>query len=108
MTGWLRDGYCRFDPGDYGKHVVCAQVTDEFLQYSKSKGNDLTQAYQSFPGLKQGDKWCLCASRWLEAYKAGKAPKVDLEATSEAALEVIKLEQLADCAITEDQKREAY
>ena len=93
LTGWYRDGYCKTDQNDKGLHVVCAQVTTEFLEFSKAQGNDLTQNHgPSFPGLNEGDKWCLCAGRWLEAYKAGKAPPVDLEATSVAALLICTLE----------------
>lgn len=97
-TGFYRDGYCNTGPNDYGVHVVCAKVTDEFLQFSKAKGNDLSTpipAYH-FPGLKVGDCWCLCAARWLEAYKAGKAPAVILEATHEKALEIIPIEALKE------------
>jgi len=96
-TGFFRDGFCCTGPQDFGKHVVCAKVTQEFLEYSKSRGNNLmTPAPQySFPGLKPGDKWCLCASRWKEAFDAGVAPPVVLEACHEKALEVgITLDQL--------------
>ena len=93
MTGWFRDGYCRTDNNDLGRHVVCAQITDEFLNFSKSRGNDLsTPRPPSFPGLVEGDKWCLCAMRWYEAWEAGVAPLVDLEATSVAALQYCTLE----------------
>ena len=80
MTGFQRDGYCSTGPYDYGKHLVCAEVTTEFLEFSKSKGNDLTQPapQYGFPGLSPGDRWCLCAMRWVEAYHAGVAPKIDL------------------------------
>ena len=75
MTGWFRDGYCRTDDNDTGRHVVCAKMTSEFLEFSKSRGNDLmTPRPPSFPGLVEGDKWCLCAMRWVEAFEAGKAP----------------------------------
>jgi len=86
MTGYYRDGYCRGLPDDSGTHVVCAKMTDEFLDFTKSKGNNLSSPSSSFPGLKSGDKWCLCALRWDEAAKANKAPPVDLEATDESAL----------------------
>ena len=104
MTGWFRDGYCRTDENDHGRHVVAAIVTDEFLQFSKSRGNDLiTPRLPHFRGLVHGDRWCLCAMRWAEAYDAGKAPLVDLEATSSAALSYVTLSQLAERAFSEDQ-----
>lgn len=81
MTGWKRDGKCHTDENDHGTHTVCAEMTDEFLEYTKSKGNDLSTKRGSFPGLKKGDRWCLCANRWHQAHKAGKAPKVIKEAT---------------------------
>ncbi|MFT6165836.1 MAG: hypothetical protein ACJAV5_001123 [Vicingaceae bacterium] len=96
LTGFYRDGCCKTGAEDAGNHTVCAQITDEFLEYTKSKGNDLSTpipAYQ-FPGLKEGDFWCLCALRWKEALMAGKAPKVKLEATHEKTLEFISLEEL--------------
>lgn len=96
LTGYYRDGFCHTGPGDNGLHTVCAVVTAEFLEFSKARGNDLSTPvpeYQ-FPGLKPGDKWCLCVTRWVEAYKAGKAPQVVLEATHSSALEFIDLEDL--------------
>lgn len=96
MTGYYRDGCCNTGGGDYGVHVVCAVMTDEFLEFSKAAGNDLSTPipeYQ-FPGLKAGDQWCLCAQRWQEAFKAGKAPNVLLEATHMSALEFIDLDDL--------------
>lgn len=93
MTGWFRDGYCRTDDNDTGRHVVCALITEDFLKFSKSRGNDLiTPRMPSFTGLVEGDKWCLCAMRWKEAFDAGVAPLVDLEATSTAALHYCSLE----------------
>ena len=87
LTGWYRDGYCRTDHRDYGVHTVCASMTSDFLQFTKSQGNDLsTPRPPSFPGLNPGDRWCLCASRWEEARRAGKAPDVVLEATNGASL----------------------
>ena len=86
LTGYMRDGYCKNLPDDSGTHVVCATMTDEFLEFTKSKGNDLSTKTSTFPGLKKGDKWCLCAHRWAEAHKADKAPPVDLEATDKSAL----------------------
>ena len=101
MTGWYRDGYCRTDAQDHGLHTVCAQVTDEFLQFSASRGNDLITPipYYQFPGLKAGDKWCLCVTRWIQAEKAGKAPKVILEATHEKSLEYTQLDTLVKYAV---------
>jgi uncharacterized protein (DUF2237 family) len=100
-TGFFRDGCCRTDESDYGSHTVCAYVTDAFLKFSKEMGNDLItpRPEYSFPGLKEGDRWCLCAARWLEAYKAGAAPQVDLEATHERALDIIPLDILVKFAI---------
>ena len=90
VTGYFRDGYCKTDPTDSGTHVVCSVVDDTFLQFTKEQGNDLITANPpSFPGLVAGDKWCLCALRWLEAHKAGKAPKVVLEATKDTAFRYI-------------------
>jgi uncharacterized protein (DUF2237 family) len=86
LTGYMRDGYCKNRSDDSGTHVVCAQMTDEFLEFTKSKGNNLSTPASNFPGLKKGDKWCLCAHRWNEAYRANKAPPVDLEATDKSAL----------------------
>jgi uncharacterized protein (DUF2237 family) len=87
VTGYYRDGNCVTGPTDTGKHIVCAIVDDEFLQFTKSKGNDLiTPIPGSFPGLVAGDKWCLCILRWLEAYNAGKAPKIIPESTNSIAL----------------------
>ncbi len=96
MTGFFRDGSCRTGGGDRGIHCVCAEMTSDFLQFSKDQGNDLSTPrpeYQ-FPGLKPGDFWCLCVMRWKEALEAHCAPKVKLEATSEVALEFVDLEDL--------------
>ncbi|MAD96224.1 MAG: hypothetical protein CMB99_02755 [Flavobacteriaceae bacterium] len=103
MTGFYRDGFCRTDEMDTGTHTVCAIVTKEFLLYSASKGNDLMtpMPYWNFPGLKPGDKWCLCISRWLEAERAGKAPFIVLEATHEKSLQYTSLEKLQEYAFTE-------
>ena len=100
MTGYFRDGQCRTIDQDTGTHTVCAIMTDEFLNFSASRGNDLiTPApYYKFPGLKAGDKWCLCVSRWIEAEKAGKAPKLVLEATHEKTLDFTSLETLVKYA----------
>lgn len=96
VTGWFRDGCCRADPRDHGQHTVCGKVTAEFLAFSKASGNDLgtPRPEYEFPGLKPGDRWCLCAARWLEAYRAGKACPVILSATHERALDIIPLAAL--------------
>jgi uncharacterized protein len=96
MTGAYRDGCCNTDVNDRGTHTVCAIVTNEFLQFSKSRGNDLTLDYPptGFKGLVEGDKWCLCVSRWLEAYQANVAPPIILKATHIKTLEFISLEEL--------------
>ena len=100
-TGFYRDGYCRTGPQDFGRHVVCAIVTQEFLTFSKSRGNDLMtpMPMHSFPGLSEGDAWCLCVSRWREAYEAGVAPKVKLSATHHNALKHVSIEALKEHAI---------
>lgn len=101
ITGYYRDGYCSTGAGDVGTHVICAQVTEEFLRFTRSRGNDLSTpmpAY-NFPGLKPGDRWCLCASRWQEALKAGVAPPVHLAATHALALEYVNLSDLTHHAI---------
>ncbi|MEH1853039.1 MAG: DUF2237 domain-containing protein [Nostoc sp.] len=102
MTGFYRDGFCRTGGQDFGSHVVCAQVTSEFLEFTKSQGNDLSTAVPdfNFPGLKPGDRWCLCASRWQEALEAGVAPPVILSATHARALEVVSLDELKKHALT--------
>jgi len=91
MTGFYRDGCCETGPDDMGVHTVCCQVTAEFLAFSRSAGNDLStpMPHFNFPGLKPGDNWCVCASRWLEAEEAGVAPPVNLSATHEKTLEII-------------------
>jgi uncharacterized protein (DUF2237 family) len=96
LTGYFRDGSCTHCETDSGQHTLCAEMTDEFLQFSKEKGNDLTTPRPefNFPGLKAGDRWCLCASRWLESADAGSAPAVILEATNEKALDVIEISDL--------------
>lgn len=92
-TGWYRDGYCRSDATDLGRHTVCCVVNEAFLSYSRAQGNDLSTpmpAYD-FPGLKPGDHWCVCAPRWLQAHDDGMAPPVRLAATEQSTLEVIDL-----------------
>lgn len=97
-TGFYRNGYCHTGPEDQGTHVACATVTKEFLEFTRSRGNDLItpNPQWNFPGLKPGDKWCLCALRWLEAKKAGVAPKLDLEATHEKMLEYATMKDIAN------------
>ena len=101
LTGFLRDGCCNTTPEDLGLHTVCCQMTAEFLAFSKAAGNDLSTPHPQlgFPGLKPGDRWCLCASRWAEAFEAGKAPRVVLEATHERTLEFVSLAALQAHAI---------
>ncbi|UAM98322.1 DUF2237 domain-containing protein [Polaribacter litorisediminis] len=101
-TGYFRDGFCRTVSHDVGTHTVCAIVTQEFLAYSAARGNDLITPIPqwSFPGLKPGDQWCLCISRWLEAKKAGKAPPIMLEATHIKSLQYTSLEVLQKYAAT--------
>lgn len=96
VGGYLRDGVCRLVPGDAGAHVVCARVTAPFLAHTRAAGNDLStpRPESRFPGLRPGDTWCLCVSRWREALHAGVAPPVVLEATDEAALQVVTLAEL--------------
>jgi len=93
MTGWYRDGSCRTDEMDRGLHVVCAEVDERFLAFTRDRGNDLStpRPESGFPGLKPGDRWCLCARRWLEAHEAGAAPPVVLEATHMKALTIVPL-----------------
>lgn len=100
-TGFFRDGCCNTSPEDVGVHTVCAVMTAEFLAYSKAQGNDLTTPYPQagFPGLKPGDRWCLCAPRWREALDAGRAPQVVLAATHEASLEFASLADFKKHAI---------
>ena len=93
-TGFTREGFCYVPNADIGNHSVCAIVDEPFLAYSVERGNDLVtpRPDMMFPGLKPGDRWCLCAARWLEAYHAGVAPRVNLDATNEKALDLISLE----------------
>ena len=101
LTGFYRDGCCKTGEDDRGKHIVCAQMTEDFLNYTKSRGNDLSTAIPQFgfPGLKPGDQWCLCAFRWKEALDAGMAPPVQLRATHEAALQIVSLDELQHHAL---------
>lgn len=104
MTGFYRDGYCRTGADDHGRHTVCIVATDEFLAYSKSVGNDLStpMPQYEFPGVKDSDKWCLCVTRWQQALEDDMAPLVDLEATHESALDVVRLEDLKKYALQHD------
>ncbi len=101
MTGFYRDGYCRTGPGDYGLHTVCVVISDEFLRFSSAMGNDLStpRPEMDFPGLKPGDRWCLCVQRWQEALEAGMAPHVVLEASHMSALEFVDREDLIAYAV---------
>lgn len=96
LTGFFRDGCCNTGPEDFGSHLVCAIMTAEFLAFSKSRGNDLSTPHPEwgFPGLKPGDRWCLCAARWAEALAAECAPQLILEATHEDMLDFVSLEDL--------------
>ncbi len=96
VTGFFRNGCCDTNPMDRGSHTVCAVMTAEFLAFSKARGNDLSTPRPefSFPGLKPGDQWCLCAARFLEAYEAGQAPRVKLTATHRRALDIVPMEAL--------------
>ena len=102
LTGFYRNGFCQTGPEDIGVHTVCTLLTAEFLEFSKAQGNDLTTPHPQFqfPGLKPGDKWCLCAARWLEAFNNGVAPQVVLESTHEATLQIVALETLQKFAAT--------
>lgn len=96
LTGFYRDGTCRTGPGDHGLHCVCAEVSAEFLEFSRARGNDLSTPRPefAFPGLQPGDRWCLCVLRWKEAFEAGVAPRVHLDATHISTLEFVDLADL--------------
>ena len=100
VTGFFRDGCCNTSDEDFGSHTVCVEVTQDFLDYSRFRGNDLSTPMPDFgfPGLQAGDRWCLCASRWLEAYEQGMAPKIFLTRTNKRALEIVELEKLKEYA----------
>ena len=100
-TGFYRDGCCNTGPEDRGLHLVCAQMTEEFLTFSKAQGNDLSTPVPEFgfPGLQPGDRWCLCVTRWRDALEAGVAPPIVLTATHISALEFVTFEQLQDYAL---------
>lgn len=101
MTGFYRDGCCHTGPDDIGVHTVCAVVTEDFLDFTASRGNDLATPRPEFgfAGLKPGDRWCLCAARWLEAFEAGCAPKVALRATHARTLDIVGLDALSAHAV---------
>ena len=101
VTGWFRDGSCETAPTDVGSHTICAVVTEEFLEHQKNIGNDLTSPMPSFafPGLKAGDRWCVTARNWLQAYKDGAAAPVVLSATHERSLQIVPLETLQEHAV---------
>ena len=101
MTGFYRNGSCDTEQRDVGSHTICAVMSDEFLNYSKSKGNDLITAIPEFdfPGLLEGDRWCVCAQRWLEAYEDNVAPKIIIAATNEKVLEIVSIDILKKFAV---------
>jgi uncharacterized protein (DUF2237 family) len=101
LTGFYRSGCCHTGPDDLGLHTVCVEVTEDFLAFSRARGNDLStpQPDFDFPGLEPGDRWCLCAARWREALEAGMAPRVILSSTHEATLAIVTLEDLKRYAI---------
>lgn len=101
LTGFLRDGCCHTREDYTGSHVVCARMTAEFLAYTRARGNDLSTPRPEwrFPGLRPGDRWCLCAMRWQEAFDAGVAPPVDLHSTHQRALDFVPLAHLQACAL---------
>lgn len=98
VTGFYRNGKCETGPDDFGSHTVCAVMTEDFLAFTAEQGNDLSTPRPHFPGLKPGDRWCLCAARWEEARLAGCPPRVDLEATHERALDIVELDDLREHA----------
>ena len=101
ITGFFRDGFCHTDDTDEGVHTVCVSMTKDFLEFSKSKGNDLSTPRPefNFPGLKEGDSWCLCAERWVEAYEVSMAPKLYIKKTNLRTLDIVPLEILKKFAI---------
>ncbi|MDJ0886552.1 MAG: DUF2237 domain-containing protein [Desulfobacterales bacterium] len=106
LTGFSRDGACRMPTGDFGRHGVCAEVTEDFLNFTRGRGNDLStpQPLYGFPGLKPGDRWCLCADRWAEAAENGVAPPVVLSATHADVLARIPMERLVAHALTDERE----
>ena len=104
LTGFYRDGCCNTGVDDHGVNTVCVITTEEFLNFSKAAGNDLSTPRNGFPGLNPGDLWCLCASRWQEAYEAGCAPQVNLEATHILTLEWVDTKALLKSGMTTDEQ----
>lgn len=104
ITGFYRDGFCRTGAADAGQHTVCAVMTQEFLDYSRAQGNDLSvpMPASGFPGLRPGDRWCVCARRWAQAFAASVAPPVVLQATNKLALDVVQFDDLFVHAVVED------
>lgn len=104
LTGFYRTGKCETGPDDLGLHLICAEMTEDFLEFSLAQGNDLITPMPNFhfPGLQPGDRWCLCATRWKEAMKAGLAPPIALEATHISALEFVSLEELQEHALSQE------
>ena len=102
VTGYFRDGFCRTGGSDFGVHIICAEMTDEFLEFTARQGNDLSTPNQAFgfPGLRAGDRWCLCVARWKEAFEVGVAPPVVLEATHMSAIEFVSIEDLRAHAVS--------
>jgi uncharacterized protein (DUF2237 family) len=109
LTGFFRDGCCATGPEDVGSHTVCTIVTEQFLSFSRRTGNDLStpQPQFGFPGLRPGDRWCVCAARWLEAHDSGCAPPVLLAATHERALDLIEIDTLLAYAIEPERDPES-
>ncbi len=103
-TGWYRDGCCNTDASDRGSHTVCAQLTTEFLEHLRDRGNDLMtpRPEHEFPGLKAGDQWCVCAASWMDAYEAGVACPVVMESTHAVALELVPLSALFEHAVAQE------
>jgi len=101
ITGFFRDGFCNTDEGDEGIHTVCVSMTEDFLEFSKSRGNDLSTPRPefNFPGLTEGDSWCLCAERWVEAYESNRAPKLYIKKTNIRTLDIVPLEILKKFAL---------
>ena len=99
LTGYSRNGYCNLDMYDNGTHIVCSIVTTDFLNFTYNKGNDLISPRKGFPGLKPGDRWCLCVLRWIESYNNGVAPLVDLECTQYDVLKYVPLDILIKYSI---------
>jgi uncharacterized protein (DUF2237 family) len=102
LTGFMRNGKCETCGEDIGMHTVCAEMTEAFLEFTRQQGNDLSTPAPGFPGLRPGDRWCLCVGRWVEAYRAGVAPPVKLSATHISVLEFVELDSLRRHALPEE------